>query len=252
MRNSASPTTTRGDEHREQVRVAADPGRDERLGPLRSAVPLAAVVVEAVRLASHAGRSGPAAAYERSSAVVGSIGPAAAGELQQDPGERDRQEPDVQPEEEHAGRDRRLVRRRRRSRQAGDVQQLRDAGAAGRDRDDRDDARRARTPRGRRPASATSAGTPRHAKGHDERDPPRDLGARWSRSARPGRAAGRPRRAVAEAVDRAVDVGLLGPAAGAQEQPRPSGRSSGRPSPPPDPSGRRDSSTVGRRRRSRR
>src|SRR5262249_41940659 len=35
----------------------------------------------------------------------------AADDLQQDPGERDRQEPDVQPEEEDAGRDRGLVAR---------------------------------------------------------------------------------------------------------------------------------------------
>ena len=66
--------------------------------------------------------------------------PSAANDLEQDPRQRDRQEPCIQPEQEDAGRDRRFPLLPRDRRQPGDVQDLGQAGPARGDRDDRDDA----------------------------------------------------------------------------------------------------------------
>ena len=197
------------DERREQVRVAADPARHERrlargvrraLRARRAVTPSAGSIGPAGRAA---GRVRPQLRGRRQHRLP------AAGDLEQDPRQRDRQEPVVQAEQEHAGGDRGLPLDRRRSTDRpamysssgtpappgaiGMIVMTRDEGEDGDDR--------------ARPGS-TSSGTPvkRSATTNDDASTGPARRAFTPSAASPRRWTTSPS-SVAEAVDRAADVG---------------------------------------------
>ncbi len=144
--------------------------------------------------------------------------PPAPGELEQDPGERDRHEPEVEPVEEDAGGDRRGPLLPGDRGEPGDEQELRDAGTPGGERDDRDDEDEGVDAEDHARVEDVR-GHPAHPERDREDEHPREL--REDRDAERGGAALPDDEAelVAETVDRAVDVGRALPAQAPHEPP---------------------------------
>src|SRR6188472_348737 len=209
MRNSASPTITHATSVANRLvlpltqrgtSVVPGPSPDGSFGITGSTSPPAAAMSPSGARRGHRLELGGGRQH----------GLAAADDLEQDPCERDRQEPGVQPEQEHTGGDQALPRVPGDRRQTSDVQEFGYAGPARRDRDDRDDP-------DERIDGDDLAGTHdviRYAgdpERRDERDTPRDLREDRRRERRESTPMDDLAEGLLEMVDRPEDVWLLLP-----------------------------------------